>query len=180
MIATATKRPSIGTAIAVAGKRAAAVVFASMSALGVWGLLMMFAPALEGRYYPVVKEQIVEHLPNEDGGIAFYMRFDKVRDCYALGRAWYAVLPGGVLKLVQAQYPDESGPMLSRPVGRHRGVKTVLRLEPDAVAFFGVTSHQCGMPWGATRSPIGPFYLKGWEKAPHGQPFPPEEFIPDK
>jgi len=170
----ATSAPSLWTAVRIAGRRAAAVCFTTMAALGIWVAVMTIAPTLEGRYFPVVKNQVVEHLPDEDGGIAFHIRFDKVRDCYSLGRAWYAVLDDGTLQLVNAQYPEQIGPMLSRPVGRHRGVKTVLQLPEAAKAFFGVTVHQCGMPWGASRSPIGPFSVERWKGAPHGREFPPD------
>lgn len=157
-------------------KRAFAVIATGASVLGFWICMQILGPSIEAQVYPVIKDVTLEPLPAElgNGSIAFHVKFTKQRDCEHRGRDWFAVLPDGSLQSIQAQYPDWNDPPISRPPGRHRGEKTVLVPPVDAIGVFGTQRHQCYMPWGVSRTGIGPFPLSDWDSRARGKPFPPE------
>ncbi len=105
---------------------------------------------IEGKLLPVTKRLSVESVTPDEGGVSFYVNFDKVRQCKYIGIAWYL----GDNRLVLELEPDNHLAPPTRPTGgqyigpwRLLGVNT---LKGTHAFVF----HRCHFLW----QTVTPFY----------------------
>lgn len=107
-------------------------------------------PAIESRFFPVVSDVKVEGVEKVEDGVAFYVAFDKVRQCKFLGVAWYL----GAERVGIEFEPGHNLYPLTRPVGDQYAGPWLVRNVTSLEGTTAVAIHSCHPLW----ETVTPFY----------------------
>lgn len=120
---------------------------------------IIWGPAVEGRFSPVITNYELHNVRSVQNGAGFSFQptFEKTRDCTYYGVTWFAQDENGRLMRVQLGRVN-AGPPVTGPTGDRLGDRVTLFPPEGSVAIFGINHHECGLPW-QTRTIVGPFEI---------------------
>lgn len=107
-------------------------------------------PEIEARFFPVVTMANIESVEKVADGVAFYVSFDKLRQCEFLGVTWYL----GAERVGIEFEPGHNLYPKSRPVGDQYAGPWLVRNVTSLEGTRAATVHSCHPLW----ETVTPFY----------------------
>ncbi|MGB3244645.1 MAG: hypothetical protein WBB25_08930 [Sulfitobacter sp.] len=106
--------------------------------------LFSVGPYLEARFFPVVRGTTILNEELGAGGVSFFVRFRKVRQCTFLGLAWYV----GEVRVPVIFAPTARNSPRSRPLGgQHTGPWLVSAEQSTVRGNTAFAYHRCHPLW---------------------------------
>lgn len=101
-------------------------------------------PHLETRFFPVVVGTSLQNQERVEGGVSFFVRFTKVRQCEFLGLAWYV----GQVRVPVNFAPTATNSPRTRPPGpQYTGPWLVATHEDTVSGNIAHAYHRCHPLW---------------------------------